>query len=372
MDILEISPKDRLRVKQFLNLPFQIYREYPAWVPPIAADARRFLDVKRHPFYAHSEASFYLAVEGTSPVGRLAVLNNHNYNAFNHENSAFFYLFECFDHPKAVLGLFEAGICWAQRRGLTRMLGPKGFSALDGMGMLVEGFEHRPAMGIPYNPPYYPFLIETAGFVQQEDILSGYLDANVNFPEKIHQLSEIVQKRRGFHIMRFKKRRDLLAIVPRLQAMYNAALAGTTGNVPLTDAEVKIIAQQLLLFADPRLIKIIMKEDEPVGFLFAYPDVSTAIQRTRGRIYPFGWILLLVELRRTKWVNINGVGLIEKYRGLGGTAILFSEMYKSIEAGGYRYADVVQIGASNERMLRELRDIGVNFYKTHRIYQRNL
>lgn len=252
------------------------------------------------------------------------------------------------------------------------MLGPKGFSALDGMGMLVEGFEHRPAMGIPYNPPYYPFLIETAGFVQQEDILSGYLDANVNFPEKIHQLSEIVQKRRGFHIMRFKKRRDLLAIVPRLQAMYNAALAGTTGNVPLTDAEVKIIAQQLLLFADPRLIKIIMKEDEPVGFLFAYPDVSTAIQRTRGRIYPFGWILLLVELRRTKWVNINGVGLIEKYRGLGGTAILFSEMYKSIEAGGYRYADIVQIGASNERMLRELRDIGVNFYKTHRIYQRNL
>jgi hypothetical protein len=106
--------------------------------------------------------------------------------------------------------------------------------------------------------------------------------------------------------------------------------------------------------------------------LFAYPDISAAIQRTRGRILPLGWIDLLLELRRTKWVNINGAGIVEKYRGLGGTALLFSEMHKSVFEGGFEHADVVQVGMENDKMQRELRDLGIDFYKTHRIYQRVL
>jgi hypothetical protein len=109
-----------------------------------------------------------------------------------------------------------------------------------------------------------------------------------------------------------------------------------------------------------------------VGFLFAYPDISAAVQRIKGHVFPIGWIYMLLELHRTKWVNINGAGIIEKYRGLGGTAILFSEMFKSVRDGGFRHADVVQIGVENENMQRELRDLGIDFYKTHRMYQRNL
>jgi hypothetical protein len=130
-----------------------------------------------------------------------------------------------------------------------------------------------------------------------------------------------------------------------------------------------------LWFADPRLIKIVMtaERDEPVGFLFAYPDISAAVQRTKGQLFPFGWIDLLLELRRTKWININGAGIVEKYRGLGGTALLFSEMHKSVvEAGRFEHADIVQIGVENDKMQREMRDLGIDFYKTHRMYQRSL
>jgi hypothetical protein len=373
MNLICLDTDNRRQVKQFLDLPFRLYRGCPQWVPPLEPDARHMLNRRRHPFYKHSDAAFFLTTDDSGrPMGRLAVLDNHNYNAFNKERTAFFYLFECEDDRAAAPILFDAAFDWARSRGLNKIIGPKGFTALDGMGLLVKGFEHRPAFGIPYNLPYYPALVEAAGFESAGGVVSGYLSPRTRPPDKIQQVADLVQKRRGLRVARFKTRRDLRAIVPKLKELYNAALEGTTGNVPLTDDEVRSLADQLLWFADPRLIKIVMKGDEPVGFLFAYPDISAAVQRTQGRILPVGWIDLLLELRRTKWVNINGAGIIEKYRGMGGTALLFSEMYKSVAEGGFQHADVVQVGSDNDKMQRELRDLGIDFYKTHRIYQRAL
>ncbi len=372
MDILEIDTADRRQARAFRELPFRLYRDIPPWVPPLETDARAQLDRRRNPFFRHSDAAFLLAQAGGRTVGRLAVLDNRRWNEFNHERTAFFYLFECENDPEAAQALFERAFAWARARGLDRIIGPKGFTALDGLGLLVKGFEHRPAFGLPYNPAYYVPLVEAAGFEPEGELVSGYLNARAPFPEKIHRLSELVQKRRGLRVMSFKSRRDLRALIPRLKELYNASLSGTTGNVPLTDEEVDAIAGQLLWFADPRLIKVVLKDEAPVGFLFAYPDISAALQRTGGRLFPFGWLDMLLELRRTKWVNVNGAGIVERYRGLGGTAILFSEMHKSVTAGQFEHADLVQIGVENDRMLRELRDLGIAFYKTHRVYQRAL
>jgi hypothetical protein len=198
------------------------------------------------------------------------------------------------------------------------------------------------------------------------------MSAEMKFPETIHQAARRIQERRGLHVARFDSRRDLRLLVPKLKDLYNGALASTAGNAPLTDEEVRILADQMLWFANPRLIKIVYKGDQPVGFLLAYPDVSAAVQRTKGRLFPFGWIYLLLELRRTKWININGAGMLEGYRGLGGTALLFSEMQRCVLEEGYLHADLVQIGTENEKMQRELRDLGIYFYKTHRLYSRTL
>ena len=371
MKLVEIDPRNRRQAQQFLELPFRIYSNIPQWVPPLRIEARRMLDPKKNPFFHHSQAGFWIAYdESDQVIGRLAILDNQNYNQFNNEKTAFFYLFECVDHIQTCLALFDAGTAWAQARGLEKIIGPKGFTALDGIGMLVEGFQHRPAFGLPYNTKYYPTLIDKAGFEPAGELLSGYLGTTIRFPEQIYQIAETVSRRRGLHIVNFNSRNSLRSIVPQLKDLYNNSLGETSGNTPLTDAEAKLLADQLIWFADPRLIKIVMKGEQPVGFLFAYPDISAGLQRTGGRLLPLGWLRLLLELHRTRWVNINGAGLIEGYRGLGGTAILFSEMAKSLIGGRFLHADIVQIGVENDRMLRELRDLGIQFYKKHRLYQK--
>jgi len=373
MRLVEINTEDRRQVRQFLDLPFRVYANIPQWVPPLQIEARRMLDSKCNPYFRHSQAAFWLAYnEQDQAIGRLAVLDNRNYNRFNNEKTAFFYLFECIDDTQTALALFDAGIGWARSRGLERIVGPKGFTALDGIGLLVEGFQHRPAFGLPYNPSYYPTLIEKAGYEPSGELLSGYLGATVRFPEQIYQIAERVKNRRGLHVAHFENRRGLRVIVSQLKDLYNNSLGGTSGNTPLTDDEAKALADQMLWFANPRLIKIVMKGEQPVGFLFAYPDISAGLQRTGGHLFPFGWLSLLLELRRTRWVNINGAGMTEGFRGLGGTAVLFSEMAKSLMEGGFLHADIVQIGIENDRMLRELRDLGIQFYKKHRLYQKNI
>jgi hypothetical protein len=373
MHTTQVVLTNKKHVRDFIALPFSIYRDTPQWVPPLQMDERFRLDPKRNPFYKHSLAAFFLAYEGTCPIGRLAVLDNRHYNDFNKEAIAFFYLFECEDNNDAARALFNSAFDWAHARGLTRIVGPKGFTPLDGFGLLVKGFEHRPAFGLPYNPAYYVDLIEAQGFQPNGEAVSGYLDANIQFPERIHQLAERLAQRRGLRIARSNNRAELRALIPHIKELYNASLEGTTGNTPLTDEEVSALANQILWLADPRLIKLVMKDDKAVGFMFAYPDVSAALQKTRGRLFPFGWLTLLRELKRTDWLNINGAGLLSEYRGSGGTAILYSEMFKSVrESGQFRHAEVVQIGVENEAMQREMENFGIDFYKMHRVYQREI
>jgi hypothetical protein len=371
--IVRLDPGNKRQVGEFLDLPFSLYRDCRQWVPPFASEARAMLDRKRHPFYRHSEAAFFLVYgDSTRALGRIAILDNRQYNEFNHERTAFFYLFECEDDSAAAKMLFDTAAQWAGARGLNRLIGPKGFTTLDGMGLLVRGFEHRPALGIPYNFPYYARLMEENGFSMTTEVVSGYLGEGTVLPEKVHRVAEIVRRARGLQVLSFRSRGELAVVVPRLQKLYNDTLSGTVGNTPVTDDEARIMADQMLWFADPKLIKLIVKGEELVGFLFAYPDISAALQRTRGRLFPFGWIDLLLELRRTKWVNINGAGIIKKYRGLGGTAILFDEMERSIRAGKFEHADLVQIGMENDKMQRELRDLGIDFYKMHRLYEKEI
>ena len=286
---------------------------------------------------------------------------------------AFFYLFECINDARAAQALFEFAGSWAVKRGLQQIIGPKGFTPLDGMGLLVKGFEYRPAFGLPYNLPYYPKLLAECGFTAENDIVSGYLNTRaINFPEKIQIVAERVQERRGIKIVQFRNRREFARIIPAFQELYNASLDGTSGTMPLSSVDIQTLANQLLWFADPKLIKILMKDNRLIGFLLAYPDISAALQRCRGRLFPFGWLDILLEMKRTTWVNINGAAIMERYRGLGGTAILFNEMYKSITSGKFEHADLVQIGSENENMQLELRNLGIDFYKTHRIYRKDL
>jgi len=161
MNIIQVDLNNKKQLDDFLRLPFSVYSDIPQWVPPLHMDESLRLSPQRFPFYQHSQVSFFLAYDAVwtglapihaRPIGRLAVLDNRRYNEFNKTKTAFFYLFECENNKEVAAALFNAAFDWARSRELDLIFGPKGFTPLDGFGLLVKGFEHRPAFGLPYNP----------------------------------------------------------------------------------------------------------------------------------------------------------------------------------------------------------------------------
>ena len=177
--------------------------------------------------------------------------------------------------------------------------------------------------------------------------------------------------RRGFAIKTFTDKKELSAWVPRIVQLYNDAFVDNWEFNPVTEAEAEVIGERLLAIADPKLIKLVMKGDDIAGFLFGFPDISEGIRRARGRIWPIGWFWLLRDMRRTKWIDLNGAGILAPYRGLGVNAILYAEMEKTIQSGGFEHADIVQIEES-VLTLADTRTMGGEIYKTHRIYEKDL
>jgi hypothetical protein len=373
MHIRRLDPKNRQDVHRYVTFPFRLYRDSSLWVPPFVHEVRAQLEPNCHPFYQHSEAAFFIALEGDEVVGRIAVLDNARYNRYKGERTAFFYHFDVVDDRAVSHALWDAAFDWASARGLDLMWGPKGFMAADGQGMLVEGFDHRPALGIAYNYPYYGELMEDAGFEKQLDFISCYIDRQMSLPERFLRVAEKVKRRRGFRTVRFQTKAELRAMVGNVVAAYNSAFVEVQGFVPVTEAEGKAIGERILAVADPSLLKILMKGDEIVGFVIAYPDLSAAIQRCRGRLWPTGWYHLMREFRRTRWLNFNGGAILEQHRGLGGNALMYAELYDTLVGRSqYQYADLVQVQETNTRMIQDLVALEARPYKKHRIYRRSL
>ncbi len=377
MQIDQVDTERRFDVRRFVSLPFRLYRDCPQWVPPLRSEARLQLDRRRNFFYKHNHAAFFIARQDGEDVGRIAVIEPRRHNDHLGTHNAHFYLFDSIDQQAVANALFDAAADWAAPRGLTTLRGPLGFMAFDGYGMLASGFEHLPAIGVPYNYPYYPRLAETWGFELEERVLSGYMDVPrilANFPEKVLRIAEKAQRRYGFSVRTFRSKRDLAQWAkPRMVDLYNRMIRDIGDAPPILKEEVDVVVEGLMLIADPRLIKFVMCGDELVGFLFCFVDISRGIQRSRGRLFPLGALHILREMRRTSWVNMNGIGILPEYQGKGGTALLYAELYRSLLAfPRFRHADIVQISEFNVKSLNEMKNFGVDFYKTHHIYRRTL
>lgn len=372
MQIEQIDLASDTEVHRFMDLPFRLYAGHPLWIPPIRLDAGIQLDPDKHPFYDHSEAEFFLARRGDELVGRIGLLENKPYNQYHDLKQAQFYLFECIEDFEVAQALFEHAATWARGRGLNQLVGPKGFSVFDGYGMQVEGFEFRPMMTMMnYNPAYYPEFMERLGFEKEVDFVSCYIrPQDFDMPERVDRIAQRAAQRSGLQVRQFNSKRELLKWAGRIGETYNQTFIDNWEYYPLTEREVEFITENLMTVADPRLIKIITDQDKVVGFLFGFHDVSSAIQRSGGRLFPFGIADLLLEMRRTKWVSLNGVGMLPEYQGRGGNALLYSEIRKTVVGYGFRHADLTQVAESAVQMRRDLVNLGGVPYKNHRVYIR--
>ncbi|MBC8504259.1 MAG: hypothetical protein ISR58_14210 [Anaerolineales bacterium] len=370
MQVRQIDTSNPGDVRKFIRFPSTLYKGNPYWVPTMEGEMKAALNPKAHPFYQHSQAAFFVAESDKKVFGRLAVLDNKRYRQTPKKSATgLFYYFEVVEDIKVAEALFETGIHWAKEQGIDTLTGPKGLAQGDSIGILAEGFDFMPAMGIAYNMAYYPDFMERLGFEKESDLLSGYLRADeYQLPERVHQLAEKIKKRRGFHVKQFSTKDELRLWIPKVREVYNQAFATVPEFVPITEDEVWLIADKILSIADPRLLKLVFKGEDLVGFLFAYPNICKGLQKTNGRLWPFGWLHLVREFKRTKAVDINGIGLLPEHQGLGATAILYTELEKTVRDFNFEYADLVQINETNMKSFGEASNLGANWHKRHRIY----
>jgi len=170
----------------------------------------------------------------------------------------------------------------------------------------------------------------------------------------------------------FSGRKELLSWADRIGKAYNQTFVNNWEYYPLTDREIKFAVDGVLTIADPKFIKIILYGDEVVGFLFAFPDVSAALQRHGGKITPWALLDILLEMKRTRWVSLNGVGVLPEYHGRGGNALMYYEMQKTISDFHFDHAEQTQMADTAVQVRKDMETLGAKIYKVHRIFHRQI
>jgi hypothetical protein len=358
----------------FIELPHRLFRDVPQWVPWFRADMRRMVS-RKHPFFEHSDAEFFLARRGDRVVGRLSVQENTRYNAHQKMQGAHFYFFDAEDDQEAVTGLFEAALAWARGRGLDTLMGPFGLGGSTGNGILVDGFEHTAAMTMMnWNPPWYARLLEGAGFAKHFELYSAHLDASTfRLPDRIRGVADHVLARKRFSVLRFRNKAELKKLAAKIGEVYNVSLAADPTHrdaYPLTPAELRLATNDIMTVADPQLIKVLAYDGEIVGFVFGFADVSKALKRNDGRIGPIAILRLLRALRTAPDLIIDGAGIMPKYQRLGGNALLYATLEETARARAFRSVDLVQVADTTSLMLSDIQTLGGTVWKTHRVYKR--
>ncbi|MFP4550282.1 MAG: hypothetical protein ACLFNT_05715 [Spirochaetales bacterium] len=359
--------------RDFIDLPRKIYAGNPYFVPWFDRQVRKII-AKEHAFFEHSDGEFFVAKRDSKVVGRIALLEPRRFNELNEVQDARFYFFESIDDQSIADALFLHAGHWAQYRGLTRLVGPQGFSSFAGAGILVHGYDRRASMTMmPYHLPYYPRLVESSGFQPLQDFHSPYLDPDRHeLAPRYVRAAKIAMKRGRFLTPELKSKADIRKIAWEIRETYNNAWATRENYTPLTERELNQIVEDLLLVSKPSLIRILRAEDDLAGFVLAFPDLSEAMQKSNGKLNLLTYARLLWKKHTARHFIINGLGLGRQYRKSGGIAILFYETTRALEEHGVQGAEMTQIAADNDLMMANVTRLNADIVKTHRVYEKFL
>ncbi len=227
---------------------------------------------------------------------------------------------------------------------------------------------------LTYNHKYYQQLLEAQGFEKEVDFVSCYLPADqFKIPERVEKIARRVMERGDLEVKRFKNKKELISWADRIGQAYNKAFVNNWEYYPFTKREIDFVVENIMTVADHRLIKIITHGEEVVGFLFAFHDVSAAMQRARGKLFPFGLLDLLLEMRRTQTVSVNGMGILPEFQGHGGNALLYYAMGNTLlEFKQFVHVEMTQVAESTEQMRADLKNLNGVEYKNNRVYRKSL
>ena len=355
---------------EFVELPFEIYRNDKYWVPQLRIAVKELLDRDKHPFYAGADAEFFLARRDGKVVGRIAAVINRNHDKFHDEKAGFFGFFESIDDVEVARALLETARKWVLDRGARFLRGPVNPSTNYECGMLVNGFDSQPMVMMAYNARYYPGLMEQVGLTKAMDMYAYLSNANTIEMKKIDRVAAKALKTTGVRVRPIDMK-NFQRDVERVWEVYGAAWQLNWGFIPMTREEFFLMGKEMKMILKPELVLIGEKDDRVVGFALALPDVNQALKPANGNLFPTGLLKILYYQRLIRSVRVLALGVVEEYRATGLAAGFYATLVQNARKLGFGDCEMSWILEDNVLMNRSLEVMGAQRYKTYRIYDWN-
>jgi hypothetical protein len=355
----------------FIRFPWEVYRGDRYWVPPLIKDLLLKFSPK-HPFRSHSEMVFFLARKGGRVAGRIAGIIDHHYIDFHQEKVGFFGFFESIADSEVAGALLSRVQGWLEGHGMEKMIGPMNPSTNDECGLLIEGFDSSPRLMMPYNPPYYPTLLEGFGLKKAMDLYAFWIEKSVFQKDRLNRITERLRKREPRLWVRPIQLRDLDKELKIIKEIYNQAWSRNWGFVPMTEEEIDDLARNLKPLIVPDLVLFAYWGEEPVGFVVSLPDYNEVLKRLNGKVGLLGTLKFLYYSRKIRTVRVMLLGVKKAYQKKGVEGLLYFETFKRGVQKGYPQAECSWILETNPLMQHGIEAMGGRRYKTYRIYEASL
>lgn len=341
-DMIQIKEKKGYRgLKEFAKFPEILYKDCEQWVPDLISDEITNFTPKNNPLFEYCDARCFMAYRDGKPVGRIAGIISRKANEKWGTKRIRISRFDFIDDLEVSKALINAVEEWGRAEGLEEIHGPIGFCDLDQEGMLIEGFEYQSLFFTIYNYPYYVKHMEALGFEKDVDWVEYRVKVPDKVDERIKKLSELVMKRSKLRVFKAKKKRELYKYIMPLFEVLNEAYSKLYGVVPLTEAMINKYKNQFIMLINIEYVRLILDEnDRLVGFGFAIPSLSEASKVSRGRLFPFGWLRLLMATKKKNTVlDLYLLGVIPEMQNKGLTALLMNEITEVAIKNRMTYAE---------------------------------
>jgi GNAT superfamily N-acetyltransferase len=353
----------------FINLPYRLYKDDPLWVPPLRNEQRGQFDPQRNPLLDHCQWQLFLLIKDGHPAGRIAVFIDTLATDFWKERVGLFGYFECPPEPRAAQLLLEAARNWLTQRQCTSMRGPWSFVSQE-WGLVVEGFEPSPVVMAPYNPPYYEGLLTGFGLSKVKDLLCWSICPQEGYqvPERILTLTEAVQKRYGVRLRQIDMKHydEEVRIIIELA---NSTIIDNWGYSPVTEAEVQAMARDLRPVIQPKGVLFAEDKDgKPIGFAITLPDVNSLLKGLNGRLFPFGFIKLLLGIPRLRRYRMFALGVVPEYQGKAIDSLMYRAMYDILYTPDI-WMEINYVLEDNWPMVNAIKKLGAQPLRRYRVYE---
>lgn len=364
-------------MNDFVSLPRKIYKGNEYYVPDLENDVRGWFNPKHNPGLAHCEVIAFVAYsEEGEPVGRIVGIINRKANQIWKGCCVRFGWIEFIDDTDVSAALLKAVEDWGREKGMDSIQGPLGISDFDKEGMLVEDFDK---MGSPitiYNPPYYPEHMEKLGYGKEVDWVQAKVKVPEEVPERFARAKRLVTEMYGLHVRKLT-RHDILkgGYGRKIFHLLNEAYSQLFGFTPHTDEEADAFVSEYMRMLDVRMLPMVEdKEGNLIACSVTMPNLSKALQKSGGRLFPFGWYHLL---RALKWHHEEEVELLliavhPEWQALGINALLFTDLIPIFNKMGFRWAETGPMLENNTKVLTQWRVLDSTLYKRRRCYSKEI